>query len=168
MLKWRHCDMSHLSVFRNSFKHFCNINMRYLIVSKKKNQFFMWGWDRKIRTSRSPFVITQQASWCHTVIPRMDFSFPPWNSKNILILCVFSALAFGWSAIYDCCISWSYLLFDVWSISYWQTHQCVIISVQILFLAFIFDTCLKLCLFVHWLIRKHYEAKLKGKSSYNC
>ena len=28
----------------------------------------MWVWDRKVRPMWSPFVITRQASWCHTVI----------------------------------------------------------------------------------------------------
>ena len=33
------------------------------IVSKKKNPLFVWGWDRKICPSGSPFVISQQASY---------------------------------------------------------------------------------------------------------
>ena len=33
----------------------------------------MWGWDRKICPSPSPFVITWQASWCQTVILRRIF-----------------------------------------------------------------------------------------------
>ena len=36
----------------------------------------MWGWDRKIRSSRSPFAITRQASWCQSVILGTDFSIP--------------------------------------------------------------------------------------------
>ena len=56
--------------------------MRYLVVSKKKNPLFVWGWDRKIRPSWSPFVITQHASWCQSVILGTDFSIPPLHSWN--------------------------------------------------------------------------------------
>ena len=47
MLKWRHHVMSHLSIFRNFWKPFLKHKMRYLMVSKKKNLSFVWGWDRK-------------------------------------------------------------------------------------------------------------------------
>ena len=39
------------------------------MVSKKKNILFVWGEDRKILSSGSPFVITRQASWCQTMTP---------------------------------------------------------------------------------------------------
>ena len=80
--------------------HHCNVQMRspchilafsgfswsfYLVVCKKKNPLFMWGLDRKICPSRSPFVITRQASWCQTVILRTDFSITPLHSRLTLI-----------------------------------------------------------------------------------
>ena len=40
----------------------------------ENNPFFVWGYDRKIRPSRSPFVSTRQASWCQTAILGTDFS----------------------------------------------------------------------------------------------
>ena len=56
----------------------------------------MWGWDRKICPSWSPFVITRQASWCQTVILWTDFSIPPsyswWAliySHTILFRCLY-------------------------------------------------------------------------------
>ena len=55
------------------FKH----KMRHLMVSKKKNPLFVWGWDRKIRPSGSLFAITRQGLWCQTVILGTDFSIPP-------------------------------------------------------------------------------------------
>ena len=54
------------------FKH----KTRYSMVSKKSNPLIMWGCDRKIRPSGSLFVITQQDSWCKTVIVRTDFFYP--------------------------------------------------------------------------------------------
>ena len=66
--------MLHLSEFRIFWKSY---NMRYIVVSKKKNPLFVWGWDRKIYPSRSPFVITRQASWCQSVTLGTDFSFSP-------------------------------------------------------------------------------------------
>ena len=59
--------------------------MQYLVVSKKNNPLFVWGWDRKIRPLQSPIGITQQALWCQLVILRMDFSSPPSYSWRILI-----------------------------------------------------------------------------------
>ena len=58
------------------FFMFFQYKMRYLVVSKKKNPLFVWEWNRKIRPSRSPFVITRQASWCQSVILGTDFSIP--------------------------------------------------------------------------------------------
>ena len=47
-------------------------------MSKKKNPLFVCKWDKKNCLSRSPFVITQQASRGQTaVILRTDFSIPP-------------------------------------------------------------------------------------------
>ena len=65
--------------------------MSYLVVSKKNNPFFVWGWDRKIHPSWSPFVITRQASWSHrwssgqifypTLTLMMDSRFLYYNLK---------------------------------------------------------------------------------------
>ena len=77
MLKWRHHVMSHLSIFKNFWEQFFKHKMRYLMVSKKKNSLFVLEWNRKIRPSWSPFVITRQASWCQTVILGTDISIPP-------------------------------------------------------------------------------------------
>ena len=60
--------------------------MRYLAVSKKKNPLLMWGWGRKIRPSRSQFVITRKASWCQSVILGTDFSILP--SQSWWISCI--------------------------------------------------------------------------------
>ena len=91
MLKWRHnvLYMWHLSVFRSSWKPLFIVflyKIRHLVVSKRKNLLFVWGWYRKICPSRSPFVITQQASWCQSVILVTDFSIPPSHSWWIFIL----------------------------------------------------------------------------------
>ena len=37
---------------------------------------FVWGWDRKICLSQSPFVISQHALWCQTAILGTDFFYP--------------------------------------------------------------------------------------------
>ena len=64
MLKWCHHVASQcIQYFLEAFFMFFQYKMRYLVVSKKKNPLFLWGWDRKIRPSQSPFVITRQASW---------------------------------------------------------------------------------------------------------
>ena len=57
---WRHCNdkmtspccISAYLGFSGSM--FFQYKMRYLVVSKKKNPLFMWGWDRKIRPLWSP------------------------------------------------------------------------------------------------------------------
>ena len=68
--------MSHLTKFRIFWKPFscffsnikCSTHvffqykMRYLVVNKKKNPLFVWGWDSKICPLWSLFVITRQAS----------------------------------------------------------------------------------------------------------
>ena len=64
---------------------FLNIEMQYLMASKKKNALFVWGLDIKVHPSRSPFVITRQASWCQKVILETDFSISPSHSWWILI-----------------------------------------------------------------------------------
>ena len=81
--------MSHLSVFRIFWKPFFyvfSIKIGYFVVSKKNNPLYVWGWDRKFRPSRLPFVITRQASWCQSVILGTDFSIPPSHSWWILIM----------------------------------------------------------------------------------
>ena len=65
---------------------FLKHKMRYLMQRKKKNPLFAWGWDRKVRPSRPPFVITRQASWCQTVILGTDFSITSSHSRYILII----------------------------------------------------------------------------------
>ena len=60
MLKWNHHIMSHLSIFRNFWEPFFKHKMWYLMVSKKKNLLFVWGWDRIFCPSWSLFVITRQ------------------------------------------------------------------------------------------------------------
>ena len=51
------------SGFSGSLFHvFFSIKLRYLVVSKKKNPLFVWGWDIKTLPSWSPFVITRQPS----------------------------------------------------------------------------------------------------------
>ena len=42
--------------------------MRNLVLTKKKNPLFVWGWDRKICPSRLPIIITWHALWCQLVI----------------------------------------------------------------------------------------------------
>ena len=78
------CRISANSGFSGKLFHvlFFPIWNAVLSVSKKKNTLFVWGWDRKIHPSWSPFVITQQASWCQSVT---DFSIPPSHSWWILI-----------------------------------------------------------------------------------
>ena len=82
------CCISAYSGFSGSlFLKFFQYKMRYLVVSncRKFNPLFVWGWDRKIRPSWSPFVITLQALWCQSVILRTDFSIPPSHSWWILL-----------------------------------------------------------------------------------
>ena len=81
---WRHCYVKIMSPcrfsaylgFSRSLSIYFQDKMRYLVVSKKKNPLFVWGWDRKISCSQSPFVITRQSSWCRSVIFGTDFSNP--------------------------------------------------------------------------------------------
>ena len=92
---WRHCNVkmtsphriSAYSGFSGSLFHvfIFHFTMRYLVVSKKKNPLLVWGWDRKILPSWSPFGITCPASWCQTVILGTDFSIPTSHSWWILI-----------------------------------------------------------------------------------
>ena len=90
---WCHCNVKmtspchmyvasqHIQNFLEAFfMFFFQFEMRYLVVSKKKNPLFVWGWDRKIRPSRSPFVITPQASCSQTVILGKDFFIPSSHS----------------------------------------------------------------------------------------
>ena len=86
MLKWRHHVASQrIQDFLEVLYTFFQYKMRYLVVSKKKNPLFMWEWDRKFCPSRSPFVITRQASWCQWMILGTDFSILPSHSWWILI-----------------------------------------------------------------------------------
>ena len=77
MFKWRHHVASlRIKDFMEAFFMFIHSKMRYLVVSKKRNPLFMWGWDRKIRPLRPPFVITWQASLSPTLIFGMFFFYP--------------------------------------------------------------------------------------------
>ena len=42
------CRISEYSGFPEAFLHVFQYKMRYFVVSKKKNPYFVWGWDRKI------------------------------------------------------------------------------------------------------------------------
>ena len=90
---WRHCNVkmtspclisAYFKFSGNPFHGLFHYKSIYLVVSKKKNPLFVWWWDRKICPSWSPSVITQQASWCQSLILGMDFSIP--HSWFILIL----------------------------------------------------------------------------------
>ena len=85
---WRHCNVNIASPCRISaysrfsgrlLQAFFNIN-EVLYSEQENNSSFVWGWDRKIRPSWSPFVITRQASWCQSVILVTDFSISPSHS----------------------------------------------------------------------------------------
>ena len=99
---WCHCNVKITSpcrFFLEIFFMFFQYIMRYLVVSKKKNPLFVWGWDRNICPSWSLFVITRQASWCQLVILWTDFSIPPSHSWWILIIYHFvhnAKTAFGY------------------------------------------------------------------------
>ena len=104
--------MSHLSVcsiFWKSFSCcFFQFKMRYLVMSKKKNPLFVCGWDRKIRPSWTPIVITQQASWCQTVILGTDISTLPSHSWWILIV-FFCELCFRFVFWFFCFVNFGFL-----------------------------------------------------------
>ena len=86
MLKRRRLDASqHIQDFLDAFSCCCFFS-KINEVSKKNNPLFMWGWDRKICPTWSPFVITQQALWCQSMILGTDFSIPPSHSWWILII----------------------------------------------------------------------------------
>ena len=75
VLKWHHLVASQrIQDFLEAFFMFFQYKMRYLVVSQKKSPLFVWGWDRKICFSWSPFGINRQASWCQSVILGTDFS----------------------------------------------------------------------------------------------
>ena len=88
MLKCRyHVESQQFQDFLEAFFMAFPYKMWYLVVSKKNNPLFVWGWDRKIRPSRSQIVITRQSSWCQSVILRTDFPIPFSHSWHILIFC---------------------------------------------------------------------------------
>ena len=61
MLKFcHHVASQRILDFLEVFFHI--FQMRYLVVSKKKNPLFVRGWNRKSCSSQSPFDITRQAS----------------------------------------------------------------------------------------------------------
>ena len=75
------CRIAAYSGFSERFFHvFLKIKLRYLVVCKKNNSLFVWGWDRKICPSWSPFVTTRQASWCQSMVLGTDFSITSSNS----------------------------------------------------------------------------------------
>ena len=80
---WRHDNVKTKSPSRIStnsgfsgshFSFFCNIKCGTLWWATQNNPLIVREWNRKIRPSRSPFVITRQASWCQSVILETDFS----------------------------------------------------------------------------------------------
>ena len=126
------CHISVYSGFSGRlFSCFSNIKwgIYYLVMSKKKNPLFVWGWDRKICPSQSPFVITWQASWCQSVILGTDFSIPPLHSWWILII----AYGTGFYAILS--THWKFELFHT-IVSYyrrkiWAFHMILRVSLMI-------------------------------------
>ena len=66
MLKWRHHVAPHqFQDFLEVFFMVFQCQMRYLVVSKKKNPLIVWGWDRKICPSRTTQKSTQLHSGLH-------------------------------------------------------------------------------------------------------
>ena len=87
VFKWHHhVTFQRIQDFCEAFFYVFPLKFRFLVLSKKKNPLFVWGWDRKVRPSWSPFVITRQSLWCQSVILVADFSIPPSYSLWILIL----------------------------------------------------------------------------------
>ena len=89
-VKWRHCYvkawrnhiMSHLSVFGDCLEPYFKHKMRYLImlmVSKKMNPLFVWGWDRKIRPSYNRLSLFGKPQLPNGD-PRDGFFYPPSHS----------------------------------------------------------------------------------------
>ena len=78
--KWRHHVIKRLPDLMNKNAEFkCEQENKYI---------FVWGWDRKVCPSDSPFVITPQASWCQKMNLRTDFPIPPsliMDSDNICL-----------------------------------------------------------------------------------
>ena len=83
-----HVTLQQIHDFLEALFMFFQYKMWYLMVRKKKNSLFMWGWDRKISPLWLPFVISQQAWWCQLVILRMGFSIPTSHSWWILKLSI--------------------------------------------------------------------------------
>ena len=69
------------------FLMFIKYKMRYLIVRQKNNPLLVCELDRKIRPSRSPIVITRQASWCQSVILGTDYLFHPHTHDRFFYYC---------------------------------------------------------------------------------
>ena len=57
------------NLYASSFCPNPSFLLKYILI--------VWGWNRKFRASRTPFVITRQASWCQTVIIGTEFSTLP-------------------------------------------------------------------------------------------
>ena len=84
MLKWRHhVAYQRIQDFLEVFFTFF-FQMRYLVVSKKNNPLFVWGWDRKNPSLRTT-VCHHKALWCLSVIRGTIFYIPPSHSWWILI-----------------------------------------------------------------------------------
>ena len=87
--QWHDCNViwSHHVIsqgFLAAFFMFSQYKIRYLVVSKKNNPLFVWGWDRKICPSWSLFGITRQASWCQSVMLGTVFLSHPHTHDGFL------------------------------------------------------------------------------------
>ena len=91
MLKWRHHVLSHLSVFTNFLELFKD-KMWHVMVSKKMNPLFVWGWDRKKlslpRIAVASLVMPTAIFGTACSIP----SSHSWYNLIILPLCVYLCL----------------------------------------------------------------------------
>ena len=89
VVKWRHCyvKVTSCEIASQCIQGILEAILIMLLKKKKKKigeqenkPLCVWGQDRKICPSGSPFVITRQASCCQTAILGMDFSILPSHS----------------------------------------------------------------------------------------
>ena len=113
----------------------------------------MWEWYRKIRPSRSPIVITRQASWCQSVIIGTDFSTPSSHSWWILILGFLSSLAIISPRKTDHLLLYLFVFFVLWvclclwsSVTFSLYHRFVC-NMQLLHVLVICSYLMILCTF---------------------
>ena len=107
---WHRCKVKMTSPCRISsrgqdfldFQCFSNIKCGTTWWARKRIHYWCERCDRKIHPSRSPFVITRQASWCQLVILGTDFSIPPTHSWWILVTSSLSPhVSIGFCAMID-------------------------------------------------------------------